>query len=369
MIHHPGPGRGGERGAALVVTLIFTAAMAAAAVAFLAGRRTDALTMRAQVQAVEAQAMLEAALQQTVALLVNRSGRRPIPDELSWSFGGAAVRVRLESEAGKVDLNAAEEPMLRGLPLALGIDEDGAAALAAAILDWRDDNQLRRDGGAEDREYGGADRGTSGAADRPFANPAELRYLLPVDRAAWELMAPFLTVYSGAAEPEPRRARTEVRQAMAIARDLAPASADEPEPGASSAEAETEPETGAARGERATGDARAGGSSLRAGELPAGTGPRSSLSPRESPAERRGGGALGEGDAGQAPGENPDGAEGAIGVQTLLLDVKFPNGYEAAAKAVVGLDGGANSTSSTNGADQPPFVVLDWTPVVRPRRE
>jgi hypothetical protein len=50
-------------------------------------------------------------------------------------------------------------------------------------------------------------------------------------------------------------------------------------------------------------------------------------------------------------------------VQTLLLDVRFANGYEAAAKAVVGLDTGAG------GADQPPFVVLGWTPVVRPRSE
>jgi Type II secretion system (T2SS), protein K len=313
--------------------------------------------MRAQVQAVEAQAMLEAALQQTVALLVNRSDRQPIPDELRWSFGGAVVRARVESEAGKVDLNAAEEPMLRGLPIALGTDEDEAAALAAAILDWRDDNQLRRDGGAEDREYGGEDRGTSGAADRPFANPAELRYLLPVDRAAWELMAPFLTVYSGAAEPEPRKARTEVRQAMAIARDLAPTSADEAEPGSSPEE--TEPGTEASRGEEvAARDRRAGGSGLQAGELPAGTGPRSSLSPRENPDERRGD-AVGEDEAGQAPGEAKD----ATGVQTLLLDVRFANGYEAAAKAVVGLDAGAG------GADQPPFVVLGWTPVVRQRTE
>jgi general secretion pathway protein K len=355
----PGSGREGERGAALVVTLIFTTAMAAAAVAFLAGRQTDALTMRAQVQAVEAQAMLEAALQQTVALLVNRSGRQPIPDELRWSFGGAAVSVRVESEAGKVDLNAAEEPMLRGLPIALGIDEDEAAALADAILDWRDDNQLRRDNGAEDREYGGADRATSGAADRPFANPAELRYLLAVDRAGWELMAPFLTVYSGAAEPEPRKARTEVRQAMAIARDLAPTADEEAESGSSPEEGESDAE--AARGEEAAaGDEPAGGNALQAGELPAGTGPRSSLSPREDPAERRRD-AVGEED--EEVGQAPEEAEDATGVQTLLLDVRFTNGYEAAAKAVVGLDtGGA-------GADQPPFVVLGWTPVVRPRSE
>ena len=59
--------------------------MAAAAVAFLAGRQTDALALRGQLQAVEAQAMLEAALQETVAVLDNRESRpaRAKPTQLA----------------------------------------------------------------------------------------------------------------------------------------------------------------------------------------------------------------------------------------------------------------------------------------------
>ena len=43
----------------------------------------------------------------------------------------------------------------------------------AAIQDWRDPDSLRREDGAEDRDYlaGGAGHG---AADRPFRHPAEL---------------------------------------------------------------------------------------------------------------------------------------------------------------------------------------------------
>ena len=99
----------GERGMALVVVLIFTTAMAAAAVAFLAGRQSDALSLRGQLQAIEAQAMLDAALQQTAAVLVNRTERQMIPPVLRWQFGNVAVAVRLESEFGKVDLNKADE--------------------------------------------------------------------------------------------------------------------------------------------------------------------------------------------------------------------------------------------------------------------
>ena len=115
--------------------------------------------------------MLDAALQQTVVLLANRQPRQVVPAQLSWRFGEVAVQVRFERETGKVDLNAAEDRMLRALPLALGLDEDRAAALADAIQDWRDDNQLKLELGAEDRDYRGGASAAAGAADRPFANP------------------------------------------------------------------------------------------------------------------------------------------------------------------------------------------------------
>ncbi len=194
--------------------------MAAAAVAFMAGRRTDALTLRGQLQAVEAQAMLDAALQQTVVLLANRRPRQVVPPQLTWRFGEVAVQVRFEQETGKIDLNAAENRLLRALPLALGLDENRAASVADAIQDWRDDNQLKLELGAEDREYRGASPVASGAADRPLANPAELLYLPSVDPAMWALLQPFVTVYSGAAAPDPRHAAGLVRQAIEIARGL-----------------------------------------------------------------------------------------------------------------------------------------------------
>ena len=210
-----------ERGAALVVTLIFTTAMAAAAVAFLAGRHTDALALRGQLQAVEAQAMLDAALQETVAVVVNRKPRQRVPSQLSWQFADVRVQVRIEGESGKIDLNKADGAMLQGLVLALGLPEDKAKSIADAVVDWRDENQIKRDSGAEDRDYGGDGGGSSGAADRPFAHPAELRYVLNVDPATAALLAPHVTVYSGQEQPEPRKASAVVRRALQIARGLA----------------------------------------------------------------------------------------------------------------------------------------------------
>ena len=220
-------GRANERGAALVVTLIFTAAMAAAAVAFIAGRQTDSLALRGQLQGVEAQAMLEAALQQTVAVLDNRDNGQRVPPRLTWQFGDVTVRVELASESGKVDLNKAEKPLLQGLAKAVGLGDDQAAAIADSILDWRDEDKAKLAHGAEGRDYRGAEHGTSGAADRPFSHPAELRYVLPVDAATWALLAPFVTVYSGEAEPEASKAAPPVRRAMGIAQSLAQSTAQE----------------------------------------------------------------------------------------------------------------------------------------------
>jgi hypothetical protein len=43
----------------------------------------------------------------------------------------------------------------------------------------------------------------------------------------------------------------------------------------------------------------------------------------------------------------------------VWLDVRFPNGYEAAAKAVIALN--------ANGAGEQPFTVLSWAPILRER--
>lgn len=340
----------GERGMALVVALIFTTAMAAAAVAFLAGRQSDALSLRGQLQAVEAQAMLDAALQQTAAVLINRTERQTIPPELRWQFGDVAVSVRLESEAGKVDLNKAEDSMLRGLLLALDLDKELATSMSDVIMDWRDDNHLKRAGGAEDRDYRSGSTPTSGAADRPFGSTAELRYLPSVDPALWALLAPLVTVYSGLAEPDPRQAAAPVRRAIEIARGLGRSG---------------QSEDGATAGSD-TGTRRDGGSKESSAGGLQGSATQASTLSRQDTSQRQSGDAVeverGEmSNAGSATEGAGEGAGDASLPRTVLLDVRFPNGYGAAAKAVIAL-----SADGGSGGEQP-FTVLSWTPILRQR--
>jgi general secretion pathway protein K len=387
-------GRPGERGAALVVTLVFATAMAGAAVAFLAARRSDGMTIRAQVEAVEVQATLEAALQQTAALIANRTRRQRIPPELRFDFAGAQVRVRIEGEAGKIDLNQAEEPMLRALPLALGLPEDAAGAFADTILDWRDDNQLKRAAGAEDREYGRGERGASAAANRPFAHPAELRYLPPVDRLLWQRLAPLITIYSGSGTPDRYQASPEVRRAVAIARGLtsrdqaAEEAAADAEAGTGSSAEETGSGTGTGSGRGGPGTDASGARGGLAGAEPGGLSAsgRSRSSGLSDP-DRAGRGGLSASGGSQPTGlsdldrdgsamsgrsrrgsaDDPAGTEGedaaedaetetAAGLHSLVMDVRFANGYQAAARAVIRI------ADAAAGPD--PYLVLDWTPSI-----
>ena len=377
-------GRPSERGAALVVTLIFVAAMAAAAVAFIAGRQTDALALRGQLQGVEAQAMLEAALQQTVTVLNNRENGQRVPPQLTWQFGDVAVRVQLVSENGKVDLNKAEKPLLQGLAEAVGLDTDAAQAVADSVLDWRDENKTKLAHGAEGRDYRRGEHGSSGTADRPFSHPTELRYVLPVDAVTWDLLAPFVTVYSGEAEPDTNKAAPQVRKAMGLAQELAQSDAQNTRTESGSGSGQSGSGDGSTQSSglsSGSGDPSSGSSSFRsrgsgfsdsssssslssttgrssglsssttAGKLSGSPTQGSTLSKLESPSERQ------RRDTAANAGGAAAGADDISGVQTVVLDVRFANGYEAAAKAVIVL--------SQDDSEGDPFTVLDWTPIVR----
>ena len=125
----------------------------------------------------------------------------------AWAYGGGAIRIAVQSEAGKVDLNSANDGLLRGLFLSAawtgpdgepqGIDEAGAAALTDALHDFADPDHLIRLNGAEDRDYAAAGLPWD-AKDAPFEAVAELQQVLGMTAPLYEAVAPALTVYSGA---------------------------------------------------------------------------------------------------------------------------------------------------------------------------
>ena len=92
------------------------------------------------------------------------------------------VLVTVEDEAGKVDLNSASEPLLRALLAGAGATPVEVDRITAAILDYRDADNLRRPDGAEADEYRLAGR-QNGPKNAPFDSIFELGQVLGVDAA------------------------------------------------------------------------------------------------------------------------------------------------------------------------------------------
>lgn len=123
-----------------------------------------------------------------------------------------AVQVAITDEQGKIGLNNANPLLLQGLFLAAGVDQDEAVALADAIQDWRDTDQLRRLYGAESEEYLAA--GLPEPANRPFERMEELRKVLGMTPELYAQVKPALTLYSERAQINPLVAPRQVLLAL-----------------------------------------------------------------------------------------------------------------------------------------------------------
>lgn len=191
---------------------------------FLAGALASfTLTVRSSIQqatvseaAAQARALAEGGI--TLALhdmsnalsSVSWSARFPVQGQ-SRACGLAlgTVVISIVDEAGKIDLNAAGEPLLRRLLSGLGTDAADAARLAAAILDYRDADSTRSPGGAELEEYRQAGRST-GPKNAPFDSTFELAQVLGFSSELAAKVRPFVTVHSGQRGIDPAKSSPEL---------------------------------------------------------------------------------------------------------------------------------------------------------------
>lgn len=130
----------------------------------------------------------------------------------SLELDGVVVQVAISDEQGKIDLNKANPLLLEGLFLAAGVSQDEALALADAVQDWRDTDELRRLQGAEREEYLAA--GLPGPANRPFERLDELLEVLGMTAQLYAQVSPALTLYSGRAAVNPLMAPRQVLLAL-----------------------------------------------------------------------------------------------------------------------------------------------------------
>ncbi len=207
---------GNERGIVLLFVLWVVILLSAIALSFSANTRSEVGSVDNVIKAARARALAEAGVSRAIlALLTPDPADRWMADGRVYDmpFGRVIVEVLIQDERGKIDLNKAPPQLLRGLFAVNGLTAEESDAMTDAILDWRDEDDLRRLNGAEDEDYRAAGL-TYGAKDAPFDTVDELRQVLGMTRALFSRVEPALTVYSRRSSVDTTTAPPEVLRAL-----------------------------------------------------------------------------------------------------------------------------------------------------------
>lgn len=209
--------RRGQRGVALVLVIWVVTLLMVIAGSFLYAMRTDARAARNAAVLARAEALAQAAVARAVLELFKPQGSPEVwkreGEPRRWAFEGARITVRLTDESAKIDVNTANNELLKGLFRHAGATEEEAARLLDAVLDWRDGDSLTRPLGAEEPEYARA--GLRGRpANYPFQSTEELQLVLGMRPEWYQRIASMITVYSRQTGVNPHLAQRAVLLAI-----------------------------------------------------------------------------------------------------------------------------------------------------------
>ena len=196
--------------------LCVLAVLSVIAVTLIRETREETRFESAVIDDAKAEALAEAGIQQSMAELLIPPGNG------AWQADGAthelrlgegSVRVRIEDESGRIDINSADDATLVSMLISIGLPNDEAQHLAAAIADYRDPDSIKHPGGAEafDYEAAGLDHGPKNS---PFDSPEELMQVLGMTPEILKTLYPLITVYSPTREINRQAASPAVLRAL-----------------------------------------------------------------------------------------------------------------------------------------------------------
>lgn len=178
-----------------------------------------ALTMRRELSIVnnardlaEAAALTEAAITFAMQMLLLQE------EELRWEpngkvyeveFSETIIRIKINDESGKINVNQPDEKLLEGALQQVGLDEEQRKTVIDSILDWQDNDDEPRPSGAELSAYESEGK-KYGPANKPFQVLEELQLVLGMEPDLFKKLESLLTVYSKAKKINPMFASKEV---------------------------------------------------------------------------------------------------------------------------------------------------------------
>ncbi|HXN16092.1 MAG TPA: hypothetical protein VN878_06925 [Usitatibacter sp.] len=193
------PGPRGQEGVALILVIWVAVLLTVVASSFIVERRTETMMVVNSISRARAEGAADAGVQRAIYEMYRIDNAtdawRRDGTPYDWNFDGIAVRVELREESAKIDINTASDPLLRGLLLFAGLNEEEATKLLDAILDWRDADSLKRPNGAEEADYRAAGLSYR-PANAPFQAIEELQLVLGMRPDIYRRIAPSITVHS-----------------------------------------------------------------------------------------------------------------------------------------------------------------------------
>jgi general secretion pathway protein K len=206
-----------QRGLALVIVIWILTLLTLMAGSFAKSMRRESSISYAMTSSAKAQALAE-----TGVTLAQFNLAQPDPQQ-HWLVDGTVyeiigpesrMRIRVFSEAGKVDINSTSEQQLEAVLGSVLRDDWQRLEVLNAILDWRDADDDTRTHGAEMRQYkrAGLSYGPSNAA---FQSLEELQQVLGMNEAIFSAIQNFITVYSGQSEIDQQEAAPELLSIIA----------------------------------------------------------------------------------------------------------------------------------------------------------
>ena len=214
-------------GFVLVAVLWLLALLTVVTLVLLTSVRLNVRAAGQLAQHAEAEALADG-LTRLVALRLGNRFRRPLaPDTITadgnpytCSHAEALVEMTVTDVGGLVDLNMASARLLEWLLLGLGLAADKAAATAAAIVDFRDEDDTPSPNGAEAAAYQAAGL-QHGPKNAPFETVTELDQVLGIDLPLLARLRLITTVHSGQPGIDPTKAPPEVLAVAAAAAEAA----------------------------------------------------------------------------------------------------------------------------------------------------
>jgi general secretion pathway protein K len=197
-----------EEGVALILVLWVVALLAIFAVSFVHGADTQTKIVRNDYDLARARVLADTGVSLAILDILYQlpEARRLDGSMRELTYEDATIRVRLQNEAGKIDLNHAPAEVLASLLRTSGSDAEAAAGLAAAVDDWK----RRRLSGWNQL----GDRTATIGVVRPFLALEELREVPGVTQEIYDRVSPFLTILSESDRVDPLSAPREVLMSL-----------------------------------------------------------------------------------------------------------------------------------------------------------